>query len=172
MKLTWLFLFLSLCACDAVSKTKLKACFEMPESEARDKCLVSVVSGVPPDQLKRTPIGITSDEVIDRALAATLKDPLSLIDYSVSQPYKCAVVDGSDLPDANCICYAFNAKNSFGAYSGRSVGYAFLMQAKDGTWVDRLPSAIEPPSLSAIEGCDKSGLIARDPENVRKHVRT
>lgn len=69
-------------------------------------------------------------DAVDRLLATTLKDPLSAIQYQVSDVVSCYAVVADGIAAATregCVCYEINARNSYGGYTGVDVGVAILI---------------------------------------------
>lgn len=99
-------------------------------------------------------------DAIDRLLATTLKDPLSAIQYQVSDVVSCYAVVADGIAVASregCVCYEVNARNSYGGYTGVDIGVAILIG--DGT-------------VYVADAAPRSSLLAMAPQTcVSAHLR-
>jgi hypothetical protein len=69
---------------------------------------------------------------LDAHLAASLKDPMSAIQYAAGEPTECRNVINAppQMRDSWCVCYFVNAKNSMGGYTGAQIGVVSLVSTE------------------------------------------
>lgn len=76
----------------------------------------------PGNSLATAPVALTLDEAKQIVLAERArlwKDPYSMRDVRIGQPYSCAggLAHVTNMPNV-CVCVEANARNSFGGYTG------------------------------------------------------
>jgi hypothetical protein len=99
---------------------------------------------------------------IDRALASSLKDPLSAMQYSVSDAVRCddLLQIQSTGPQPFCACYMVNSKNSYGGYTGAQPGVVQLIFSDDA--VIAMPTPSELISPLSFGRCFDANMAERD----------
>jgi hypothetical protein len=115
----------------------------------------------------------TAAEAVDRLLASTLKDPLSAIQYQVSDIVSCYAVVADGIAAATregCVCYAINARNSYGGYTGVEPGVAILIGDGAVYFADTAPRSSLLPTAAAT--CVMTAhMHARDASRIHDAVR-
>lgn len=116
-----------------------------------------------------TPPGLheAQKEAVDTALASKLRDPLSAIDYQVSDPAPCSRIEPR-MKDGDCICYNVNSKNAMGGYVGSALKTASLIKVKDGLYYAMLTEL--PLTLEGLRACHDSNLAARPASKIADRV--
>lgn len=92
---------------------------------------------------------------IAATMKAELKDPYSVRDASITQPYKTSWAGKSTWG----VCVEYNAKNSFGAYTGKDAAFFFLV---DGNWQQ------DPFNVGTRDWAKRNGLnpgLCKKPTN-------
>lgn len=107
-------------------------------------------------------------DALDATLARSLRDPMSAIDYQVSDVLDCDAVS-APWPGKQCICYTVNSKNGMGGYSGAVVGSALVHEVKPGVFYI-LPTEIAL-SPGALKACYAANLTDRPSAKIVSHVR-
>lgn len=103
-------------------------------------------------------------EALDAHLAAVLKDPVSAIQYGVSDVTLCdSVVAFSSR--VLCVCYRVNAKNSMGGYTGIQFGVVALV----GKQAPFLVEDVEGALLTRPDSC--KNIVPRDSARIHALVR-
>jgi hypothetical protein len=109
---------------------------------------------------------------VDRMLAATLKDPMSAMQYRISAAFSCREVlpveSAVKTPDG-CICYQVNARNSFGGYTGAELALAQLLTAGDSYVAVSVPR--DSMRLQAVAYCAKANMSSRDATFIHRAVQ-
>ena len=111
-------------------------------------------------------------DAVDRLLATTLKDPLSAIQYQVSDVVSCYAVIADGIAVATregCVCYEVNARNGYGGYTGVDVGVAILI----GDGAVYVADAAPRSSLLSMApaSCVNAHLLPRDAGRIHDAVR-
>lgn len=111
-------------------------------------------------------------DAVDRLLATTLKDPLSAIQYQVSNVVSCYAVVADAVAVATregCVCYEVNARNSYGGYTGVDIGVAILI----GNGTVYVADAAPRSSLlaTAPQSCVSAHLRPRDAGQIHRAVQ-
>lgn len=113
---------------------------------------------------------------VDSMLGHILKDPLSAMQYRVSDPMPCAqVIPGAAALPALaplCICYQVNAKNSYGGYTGAELSVAAVSRPAAGGFV-ALPFPKELFSVNTYveRTCDAANMRERDAALIHAAVK-
>jgi hypothetical protein len=84
---------------------------------------------------KFTPSREQAAQALDLMLAESLKDPMSAMQYRVSDVKECArmVLSTIERPqERGCLCYSVNAKNSYGGYTGSELSVVRILQPGQG----------------------------------------
>lgn len=133
-----------------------------PQQGAPEEPNVSPSTAAPDDEKGR--------KAVDQMLAASLKDPTSPIQYSVTRVLPCTSVLPPDLRQkpTDCICYAVNAKNSWGAYGGVKLGAAELLPVGETFIAMNVPTEIMTAANSA--SC-AANLVPRDASFIKDAVK-
>jgi hypothetical protein len=111
-------------------------------------------------------------EAVDRLLARTLRDPLSAIQYQVSDIVSCYAVMADGIAAATregCVCYEINARNSYGGYTGVEPGVAILIGDGAVYVADTAPRSSLLPM--APGSCVDAHLRPRDASKIHDAVR-
>jgi hypothetical protein len=84
-------------------------------------------------------------QIVLSYLARTLKDPESMKGFAIQEPKKGAlyggITNGFKMEPQWYVCYTFNAKNSYGGYTGQT---EFVMWFKNGA-ISQYPSNVINP---------------------------
>jgi hypothetical protein len=109
-------------------------------------------------------------QALDAMLAQSLKDPLSAIQYRVSDIRACDDVVLSTITrpaERGCLCFSVNAKNSYGGYTGGALAVARILQdGRDRTFI------AEPTDRAAIlPGIASCLLEPRDAAAIKAQIR-
>jgi hypothetical protein len=99
-------------------------------------------------------------KLLDAALAESLKDPASAQQYSVGAFRSCDGLTANPMGAYadGCMCYAVNAKNSYGGYTGVHYGVATFLH-DHATIRDQGELAFD-----FKDACNASGMTKRDPK--------
>lgn len=168
-------------ACDAVVKRYQKDCISEHERMgispyesqgfAEEKRRAESQPPPPPPKTFTPEEMEVGRAAVDLHLASTLKDPLSAMQYRVSDIVLCGEVLPAQLtvkPD-NCICYEVNAKNGYGGYTGGTLGIVELLPAGQ-TYIG-LDLPHDLITAEAVKACYSANLSPRDAELIKKAVR-
>lgn len=107
--------------------------------------------------------GASKPTPLDSALASSLNDPSSVLQYRASESTSCEGLFGFPTNPAYfpaCFCYAINAKNAVGGYTGLQVGVATLVDGK----VTVRPKGDLAYNVDDV--CEKRGMQKRDPKAI------
>lgn len=108
--------------------------------------------------------GASKPTPLDSALAATLNDPSSVLQYRASEQTSCEGLFDFPITPAYfpaCYCYSINAKNAMGGYTGAQTGVATLVDGK---------ATLRPHADLAYnvdDVCEKRGMRKRDAKLIR-----
>jgi hypothetical protein len=135
---------------------------------ARDAAIAAAVDDLPDTDQKVEAARVA----VDHMLASTLKDPMSAIQYRLSEPFSCKDVlspeSAAKVPNG-CMCYEVNAKNSFGGYTGSQLSIALLVKMDD-RYV-AVATGRETPSIRSVQRCASVGLQNRDANLIHAAVQ-
>lgn len=143
----------------------LADCAKVADDSVRLACYDELATAEEPANAERAPdVAELMAQAVDRHLAATLFDPTSPIQYQTSRRFDCVdLYSGPPIGNGECVCYAVNAKNRYGAYVGQKL-YAAPVR-----WQDDAYSIAEPiPATTSevIRRCQSAGMQDRPPSRI------
>ena len=108
-------------------------------------------------------------EAVDRELAGILVDPLSAINYEVSDPAPCrkllAIKNSNVDKLGECVCYSVNSKNKMGGYTGDKLGVMGVVPMTASFYM-----ALNIDITPDVGGCYDRHIAERPASNIHRHV--
>lgn len=143
---------------------------DLVAQENREPCMAAHVRlDIAPDRTLTPPTVRADNEALraamDLHLAMTLKDPMSAIQYMVSDAVECEDVSRTpaSLSSKWCVCYSVNAKNSYGGFTGAQIGVATLIRNEPPYLMVDVPSSLitKPSKCPNMQSRDSALIHAK-----------